>query len=199
MKTLFLSLSLVGLMLATGCGLDGPIPKGPNATATSTAAGEHSTGDMKTSETMADETADAGKSARETKRRGRRLDTPTEKTSEAAPGKGTEKSTEAAPGTVREKAGVGMGEKGRGYGGGIITEPVHVMWNAQELIVLQRIEAAMKFYKGSEGHAPRTQDEFMEKIIKENSIPLPTLPQGHRYFYDPNKEELLIEKPSDNP
>ena len=51
-----------------------------------------------------------------------------------------------------------MGEKGRGYGGGIagiITMPVHVYFNAQELIILQHIEHAMHLYKAEhDGTAP---------------------------------------------
>ena len=194
MKTFFRSMFVTCLILATGCGLDGPIQSGPRGDAPATNAAaepnsetEHAAGDKKTSEGAADNSTGAGKA--ETKRpRGRRLDTGSGKAA-----------VEAAPGTVREAAHVGMGEKGRGYGGNMITEPVHVMWNARELIILQQIEKAMNFYKGSEGHAPRTQEEFDNKIIKENSIRLPSLPDGHHYVYDPNKEELLIERPNNNP
>ena len=44
----------------------------------------------------------------------------------------------------------------------------------------------MKLYKASEGNCPKTQEEFMDKIIKENNLQLPTLPAGQSYFYDPS-------------
>ena len=47
-----------------------------------------------------------------------------------------EKATaEQKPGMVREKAAVGIGEKGRGYGGDMITVPVKALWTAKEKIV----------------------------------------------------------------
>ena len=55
----------------------------------------------------------------------------------------------------------------------------------------------MKTYKAidPENKGPRSHEEFMERIIKENAIELPILPDGHRYRYDPESEDLLIERP----
>ena len=36
----------------------------------------------------------------------------------------------------------------------------------------------------------------MEKIIKENMIKLPELPEGHKYVYDPMLKTLMVEKPA---
>jgi hypothetical protein len=55
----------------------------------------------------------------------------------------------------------------------------------------------MSLYKASEGHAPRTHQEFMDKIIKLNNLKLPELPAGHRYAYDPSTEKLMVERPND--
>ncbi len=196
MKMFLRWISLVCLMLMTGCGLDGPVPHKPQpeATAAASQAAEPKPGETEkaaTENTAAQEAVTVKSPTARSSQSRRRMKA-------GAPEAVTEKSaTDQAPGTVREKADVGMGEKGRGYGGGIITTPVHVYFTAQELIILQHIEHAMQLYKGEhDGKPPKTQDEFMDRIIKENNIRLPTLPQGERYVYDPKTGELMIEKPS---
>jgi hypothetical protein len=51
------------------------------------------------------------------------------------------------------------------------------------------------------GEYPKTNDEYMEHIIKEGMIQLPDLPPGQEYFYDPSDHELkvgtIIEPPAD--
>ena len=79
----------------------------------------------------------------------------------------------------------------------IITVPISTYFRVQDRIVLQRIEAAMKLYKGQHEKGPATHAEYMEKIIRENNIPLPRLPDGHEYLYDPKDEELKVRKPRD--
>ncbi len=172
MKTFLGCLPVVCLMLTTGCGLEGPIPSAPKRDAPPPAPIQSSEQKPAAVEKTAPEKS-AGSAA------------------------GKEKATvETKPGTVREKAAVGMGEKGRGYGGGIVTMPLRTIWNAREMLVLDQIKEAMKLYKASEGHAPKTKEEFMDKIIKANNLKLPTLPEGHSYVYDPNTEELLVERPN---
>jgi hypothetical protein len=104
-----------------------------------------------------------------------------------------------APGKELTKAAVGMGEKGRGYGGGLVTTEVHTYWTVKEQLALGLIQHAMDLYKAEDpnGKGPRTQAEFMKKIIKDNDIKLPELPAGQRYLYDPVKEELLVEQPKE--
>jgi hypothetical protein len=100
-------------------------------------------------------------------------------------------------GATYQKADVGVGAKGRGYSPGLITTPVSVFFRTQERITFQiAIPHAMNLYKASNGSAPKTHEEFMEKIIKEQRIKLPDLPQGQRYIYDPAKEELMVEHPA---
>ena len=53
-------------------------------------------------------------------------------------------------------------------------------------------------FKASEGHLPKTDEEFMDKIINANHIQLPPLPPGSSYVYDPSKGEigeLMVAKP----
>ena len=100
-----------------------------------------------------------------------------------------------AAGTVREKARRGMGKKGQGYGGGIITQPISTYFQTRDRIALQQITHSMKIYKAMNERYPKDLDEFMDKIIKPAGIDLPTLPDGHRYVYDPKKGELLVERP----
>ena len=35
----------------------------------------------------------------------------------------------------------------------------------------------------------------MEKIIKEYGVELPELPEGESYYYDPQREELMVQRP----
>jgi hypothetical protein len=98
-------------------------------------------------------------------------------------------------GMVREKADVGAGTKGH-YSPGIITTPLSTYWRAQERIEYEaKIQYGLKLYKGEHGHFPKTMEEFEEKILKLNQVKLPELPEGHRYVYDPEKGELLVERP----
>ncbi len=94
------------------------------------------------------------------------------------------------------KAEPGVGKKGRGYGGGLITEPIHQNFLIRERLAFLQVDQAMQLYKATNEHAPKSHEEFMEKIIKENRIPLPQLPAGERYLYDPKTEQLMVERPA---
>ncbi len=204
MKTFLQWISLVCLMLITGCGLDGPVPRKPQTEAAAPASQPAETKPDEADKTPT-EKANADKvAAQDASTQKPATEKTPGRTRSKTPGRTREKTPdtvrEETPGTVREKAAVGMGEKGRGYGGGIagiITTPIHVMFTAQETITLQRIDEATKYYRAEhDGQPPKTQDEFMDKIIKANNIRLPTLPQGERYVYDPKTGELMIEKPN---
>jgi hypothetical protein len=96
------------------------------------------------------------------------------------------------------KAEAGVGKQGRDYGGGAIMAPVAVpvatYFRTRDRITFDiQIAEAMKLYKATNGTAPKTHEEFMEKIIKENQIKLPELPQGDRYVYVPAEEELKVQ------
>lgn len=102
----------------------------------------------------------------------------------------------APPVAEREVAKVGVGKKGRNYGGGLITEPASQYWKAKERIAFEiQIPHALQLYKAlNDFKAPKTHEEFMEKIIKEQKIELPELPPGRKYVYDPEKEQLMVER-----
>ncbi|MGH8570124.1 MAG: hypothetical protein ACREXU_19490, partial [Gammaproteobacteria bacterium] len=67
---------------------------------------------------------------------------------------------------------------------------------AKEKIAFEiQVPAAVNYYKGEHGYAPRSHEEFME-LMKAQNIELPELPPGHRYVYDPETEELMVERPA---
>lgn len=97
---------------------------------------------------------------------------------------------------VREKAKAGMGKKGQGYGGNMIAVPITTYFITRDRLAFEaQVPHAMKLFRATHGYYPRTQKEFMEKIIKPGNIPLPVLPRDHRYYYDPEKGELMVERP----
>ncbi len=101
------------------------------------------------------------------------------------------------PATVQKKAEMGVGEKGRGYGTGPVATPVAAYFAAKERIAFDiQIPHAMNLFKATEGRMPNSHEEFMQKIVKENQIQLPKLPQGHRYVYDPKQAQLMVEQPA---
>jgi len=57
------------------------------------------------------------------------------------------------------------------------------------------VRHALDLFKATEDRLPKSHEEFMERIIKENHIKLPPLPEGERYVYDVKQGELMIEKP----
>ena len=59
-----------------------------------------------------------------------------------------------------------------------------------------QIPEAMKLFRATEDRLPKSHEEFMQRIIKENHINLPLLPEGHRYVYDPKRGELMVEQPA---
>jgi hypothetical protein len=104
----------------------------------------------------------------------------------------SETSSPIPPGMEEVKAEAGVGAKGKGYGDGVIVTPCSVYFQARERIFFDHMTHAMQLYKALEGHAPRSEKEFMEKIIKENGIQLPTLSHGESYRYDSGKGELMV-------
>jgi type IV secretory pathway VirB10-like protein len=114
-----------------------------------------------------------------------------------APAKAPAKTAQKTPTTVQKAAAVGAGAKGRGYGEGMVATPVATYFIVKERIAYDiQIPHAMNLFKATEGHAPKTHEEFMEKIVKANQIHLPTLPSGHRYVYDPEQGQLMVAQPA---
>ncbi len=100
------------------------------------------------------------------------------------------------PGYVRERAGLGATGKGD-YRPGILTTPLSVYFRAQERIVFEsQIPHAMRLYHATNGRYPASWEEFEREILVPNGIRLPQLPPGHKYHYDPQTGQLMIEKPA---
>jgi hypothetical protein len=92
---------------------------------------------------------------------------------------------------------VGAGAKGRGYGVGPIVTPIASYFAMRERLAYDiQIPEAMKLFKATEDRVPKSHDEFMQRIIKDNHITLPLLPEGQRYLYDPQRGELMVEQPA---
>lgn len=99
------------------------------------------------------------------------------------------------PEPVREKAAVGAVVQGHGYGTGPVATPMAIMYRAKEHIAFDiQIPHALDLFKATEGRLPKSHEEFMERIIKENQIKLPPLPEGQRYVYDVKQGQLMIGK-----
>jgi hypothetical protein len=54
----------------------------------------------------------------------------------------------------------------------------------------------MQLYHATNGRYPGSWEEFEREILIPNGIRLPTLPPGHRYHYDPQTGQLMVEKPA---
>lgn len=99
---------------------------------------------------------------------------------------------------VEEVASVGSGTKSNiVQGGGIISEPVRAFFRTGERVVFEiTIPNAMKTFKAmNNDKGPKDHEEFMAKIIQENNIELPSLPERHSYKYDPQTEGLNVLRP----
>ena len=100
--------------------------------------------------------------------------------------------------TERVKAEKGVGIKGRSldeYEGPIVT-PAKAYFTAKERIIFEiAVPQALALYDATEGQGPKTHEEFMEKIIEANKIELPMLRPGHKYVFDPETQQLMVERP----
>lgn len=137
-------------------------------------------------------------SARRAKPRDTDSDRPPVVQRETSPPSATKPDGGNQPGTVT-KANVGVGKKGQGYGGGFVSEPAKVYFNIRERTVFQiQVPQALSTYKALDprGKGPKTTEEFMENVIKQNGIRLPELPSGQTYEYDPETEELNVRRPT---
>jgi hypothetical protein len=84
------------------------------------------------------------------------------------------------------KAQGGVGKRGQGYGGGIITEPVRQRFVLQDRITFLNMLNTLKVYRAENNDKnPATIQEFIDKIVTPSGLTLPELPAGHFYVYDP--------------
>jgi len=97
------------------------------------------------------------------------------------------------------KAEVGVGIKGRSLDNetGVIVQSAKTLFAIREKAVFDiSIPHAMNLFQGAEGRFPNSDEEFMQKIIKENNIKLPQLPPGQTYYYDPETHDLMVRRPA---
>jgi hypothetical protein len=100
--------------------------------------------------------------------------------------------------TERVVAEPGVGIQGRSLDkfDGIIVRPAKEYFSFREKAVFQiQIPHAMQLFQATEGRGPMSHEEFMEKIVGANQIALPQLPPDFRYVFDPQEQELMVERP----
>lgn len=100
--------------------------------------------------------------------------------------------------TEQVKAEQGVGIKGRSLDEyeGVVVTPAKTLFAVRERIAFEiEVPQALAFFNAMEGRNPESHEEFMEKIIEFNKIELPKLPPGHKYLYDPERNELMVERP----
>ncbi len=90
------------------------------------------------------------------------------------------------------EAGPGVSGKGN-YSPGIYTTPLSTYFSVREKIQFLQVDHAMKLFRAMNERDPKSHEEFMEKIIKANSIRLPDLRgPDDKYKYDPETGELMV-------
>jgi hypothetical protein len=86
--------------------------------------------------------------------------------------------------------------QGQGYGGGLITEPVHQFFSMRNLIMWDQIKHDMDIWQAIHNRWPKNAQEFQKEILEPARIELPDLPPGNRYVYNPKTGELLVARKS---
>ena len=91
----------------------------------------------------------------------------------------------------KAEAGVGkQGQKIKDHNGPLAT-PVKALFKTKQKLVFMNVKRALDLYEIQFGY-PKSHVQFMEKIIRANSIELPELPFGQRYEYDTDTHELMV-------
>lgn len=96
------------------------------------------------------------------------------------------------------KAQVGVGAKGRSLDnetgvGKMISSPVSTLFAVKERVAFDiQIPHALNLFRATEGRFPKSHEEFMTRIIKENQIKLPELPAGMVYRFNTELGELWV-------
>lgn len=78
--------------------------------------------------------------------------------------------------------------------GGYLGAVGHARFWSEHQIILLNIEKALDLYNATNDGYPESHEEFMEQIIRANSIQLPELPPGEEYLYDPDEHKLMVER-----
>jgi hypothetical protein len=107
------------------------------------------------------------------------------------------------PTTEQVPATVGVGKSGRKLDQyqndpvqSIISTPAREYFQLRERIVFDSVKHALDLYVAEHGEGPKSHEDFMRDIIELNQIQLPELPKGQRYVYNPQTQELMVERPT---
>lgn len=109
--------------------------------------------------------------------------------------------TAVAPPVPDQKAGVGVGVKGRSLEGGseynpatLVSGPAAAYFRTKEKIVFDiQLPQAVNLFVAEKGRHPKSHEEYMQVIIQSNRINLPKIPEGMVYRYHPDTQELWME------
>ena len=66
---------------------------------------------------------------------------------------------------------------------------------SEQMIFDSIIPNALKVFEATRNRKPASHQEFMTEIIGQSNIRLPSLPPQHRYIYDVELGELMVERP----
>lgn len=104
-----------------------------------------------------------------------------------------------APPPATRVAEVGVGIKGKSLEneqgvGRAIAQPAITLFRVRERVVFEiQLPQALQLFNASEGRFPKSHEEFMEKIVNANKIPLPQLPPGQVYKFHTDDNQLWVE------
>ena len=70
---------------------------------------------------------------------------------------------------------------------GLIVTPINVYFRMRDKIPLIPIADALNKYKASNGHFPKSHQEFVDKIISEQPALMSNMPPRTRLIYHPEK------------
>ena len=106
----------------------------------------------------------------------------------------------ADPGTERVKAGVGVGAKGRSLDQyeGVVVTPVKAFFAGKERAFFDiEFPGNYRTWRVQEDRAPKDFEELKARFLDPMGLTkkLPVLPQGAKYVWDGEKEELQVERP----
>ena len=96
------------------------------------------------------------------------------------------------------KAEKGVGIKGRSLDGesGIVVTPVKALFGAKEEIAFIQFLSQYRIYNALNDDIPKDFDDLTAKVIDPYMIKLPLLPEGHKYVWDAETQELMVERPA---
>lgn len=87
-----------------------------------------------------------------------------------------------------------VGTKGKGYGGGIVTEPISQYFQLRDKVKLLELKSRIQSYEIEHGRKPQSHEEFVSGVLNAGltKFELPSLPPGREYVWDAEKGELMV-------